>query len=522
MSPLPASPSSQTAPNAPTAAKSPNAPRRALRPSLDPIATAALYAPRQLHLPSAGPEPPRSAPHATFAHILTSSPSSPSPEASHARADTHAASPSRRQPPSRRQSSICYLPPDSPLAWTPRTPRTGTDELNRAASLAAGSSSSSKKDHRASTGSLYSQRGPSHVHEPAARLTLAEKHADLLQFIAQKESRCLDLRAQLAVHESELLVLKHKWERIVHREFGRTVAAAPAPAQSQPHLPSPPATASPLDGLVGGARALAGAAAPAPSLAARPSPFAKRIARQAASGSVSSTTTAASSASASASTRLSQSSASSVAADEREELMVRDTGATPTFSPNPAFVAQRQQCASGSPSRALRRRSREVPPPSSPVPALVDALGPLADARGAKRASVGGVPPASIPGIGSLSTMGLGRAGLGGAAQGWVDSVGSKWAELQKGQTRFSKGQKRASVLFSDMSQSIFAALSAPASPTPAPPIQRSQSQSLIDDDEEDAASPALGGVLRPDAVAAVQTVGTPAKDDEDDEEWNW
>ena len=31
------------------------------------------------------------------------------------------------------------------------------------------------------------------------------RHADLLQFIAQKESKCLELRSQLATHEAELL-----------------------------------------------------------------------------------------------------------------------------------------------------------------------------------------------------------------------------------------------------------------------------------------------------------------------------
>ncbi|KAJ7070302.1 hypothetical protein B0H15DRAFT_968599 [Mycena belliarum] len=36
-------------------------------------------------------------------------------------------------------------------------------------------------------------------------VTLAEKHADLLHFIAQKESKCLELRSQLAMHEAELL-----------------------------------------------------------------------------------------------------------------------------------------------------------------------------------------------------------------------------------------------------------------------------------------------------------------------------
>ncbi|KAG8859475.1 hypothetical protein FRC20_011822 [Serendipita sp. 405] len=55
-------------------------------------------------------------------------------------------------------------------------------------------------------------------------LTLAEKHADLLQFIAQKEAKCLELRTQLATHEAELKALKAKWTSIVQR-------ANPSPSQ---------------------------------------------------------------------------------------------------------------------------------------------------------------------------------------------------------------------------------------------------------------------------------------------------
>lgn len=43
------------------------------------------------------------------------------------------------------------------------------------------------------------------------------RHADLLRFIAQKESKCLELRTQLAQHEADLLLLKRKWERIVSK-----------------------------------------------------------------------------------------------------------------------------------------------------------------------------------------------------------------------------------------------------------------------------------------------------------------
>ncbi|PRQ72106.1 hypothetical protein AAT19DRAFT_9445 [Rhodotorula toruloides] len=54
--------------------------------------------------------------------------------------------------------------------------------------------------------------------------TLVEQNADLLSFIAKKERKCLDLRedlshAELKRHESELALLKKKWESIVARSL---------------------------------------------------------------------------------------------------------------------------------------------------------------------------------------------------------------------------------------------------------------------------------------------------------------
>ena len=50
-----------------------------------------------------------------------------------------------------------------------------------------------------------------------------------------------------------------------------------------------------------------------------------------------------------------------------------------------------------------------------------------------KRANAKAASPTlvSIPGINPFSAMGLGRANLGEVAQGWVDSVGSRFAELE-------------------------------------------------------------------------------------------
>jgi len=82
-------------------------------------------------------------------------------------------------------------------------------------------------------------------------------------------------------------------------------------------------------------------------------------------------------------------------------------------------------------SKTVQRRSRDLRAP------LADALKPLTGRGSGKRASITVISPTSmsISGINPLGAMGLGRANLGEAAQGWVDSVGSKLAELQRGET---------------------------------------------------------------------------------------
>ena len=234
----------------------------------------------------------------------------------------------------------------------------------------------------------------------------------------------------------------------MRREFGRNI-----PSVSNPSSPARPAL---LNGVAGGVRALATVTTgppPTPSMSrARPSSlaFANHGSRQATSNSVSSTATTSSDPSAAGSPRLSQSSMSSVAevktesakvvGGSPEEVVARESGATlaSALSPKSPLVAQQQQQHSSTlsaSSKTLRRRSRD-----SQV-SLVDALKPLtgegSHSGSRKRASVGAVSPTSkpIPGIYPLGAMGLGGANLGEAAQGWVDSVGSKLAELQRGQT---------------------------------------------------------------------------------------
>lgn len=62
------------------------------------------------------------------------------------------------------------------------------------------------------------------------------RHADLLRFIAQKESKCLELRQQLAVHEAELAQLKQTWTRIVTRGSTSSLGSGSPSSSDVPSL----------------------------------------------------------------------------------------------------------------------------------------------------------------------------------------------------------------------------------------------------------------------------------------------
>jgi hypothetical protein len=83
--------------------------------------------------------------------------------------------------PSRRQSSISYLPPDSPRLWSPRTPLTGSSSLQRSSSLSG--ANSPKKEGHSRTRSI-SQRT---ISEPAV-LTLAERCVSYSHFTTRVHS----------------------------------------------------------------------------------------------------------------------------------------------------------------------------------------------------------------------------------------------------------------------------------------------------------------------------------------------
>lgn len=310
--------------------------------------------------------------------------------------------------------------------------------------------------------------------------SLLHRHADLLHFIAQKESKCLELRSQLAVHEEELGHLKRKWERIVSRGMDRAYTpsfpSANMPSTSPPYSAShhsSPSLASSLlnptngavidgikEGVQGVGRLLAAGlelsappyTAPLPPVFATSSvgpglsgvsraamtPALKR-ANHGTTQSVSSVSTSGttSSSALSAGTRLSQSSASSLSFPEDEEdrlLMEQDGDKTVhqesihevsgwpmssdfTISPPAATTS----------AKLLRRRSREAPKGTSPLsPPSSGCHSPISPTGPNTRRTIadGSAAPGSINATPVSSWMGS----MG-------STVGKKWEEIQKGDT---------------------------------------------------------------------------------------
>ncbi|KZV76678.1 hypothetical protein PENSPDRAFT_680028 [Peniophora sp. CONT] len=461
--------------------------------------------------------------------------------------------PPQRKHASRRQSSISYLPPDSPRSWSLRSPPASASQerfSKRATIAVASPSRSTSKENRrrsmivgpSSTSPLSAapveKEAPK---EPAENtLTLAEKHAPLLTFIAQKEAKCLELRSQLAAHEQELAVLKQAWERIVRRDFGKTT---PSPTPAAPPGPVNVPADGILDSMPAPLARILALNPPSPaspvtvpaqvrtqSIAPRGA-AAKRMATHAPSASAS--TVASTSTTTTTSTRLSQSSTSSV--EPMEPEAEADTK-TAILSPPPS--APSTPLLPFASERTLRRRSREVK----------KAEVPDEDARSSPRqnesdfSSIGRrsnaslPPPAGVPGLSSLAAMGL-NADVASAAQNWV---GKRINESTK---TLGKSQKRASMLISDVSQSLFAAFN-PGLPSPAgspaawparvSPIAEQPATSLLDADDDDppaglglvmAPSPLMTPTLTPASkpANASTSIATPQHtQEEDDDDWNW
>ena len=335
------------------------------------------------------------------------------------------------------------------------------------------------------------------------------RHAELLHFIAQKESKCLELRSQLAVHEAELLqrkyicyisyllpliflVVKRKWERIVSRKFDKAHDAA---SNSNSNGSGQGAMLEGIKEGVQGVGRFISAGLGDFSSSQTPPVSARQRQRDSIQSSQSSSST---------STRFSQSSASSLGDEPPQDipetsqvLMVHDTGATPTMSPNPAFLRQQQD-------RIQRRKSHEVtlPSPLSSSPADLPGSSSPLDSRRSQFSAMSLPPASSIPGLGSLTVAGVNTPPV----SAWIGSVGKKWGELQRGST-FSTGQKRASLLLSDVSQTIAAALSPQATHPASAWLRNDEPQNLPP------TSPKPSSPQNSDGRAATQ--------DEEDE-WNW
>ncbi|PCH44973.1 hypothetical protein WOLCODRAFT_139355 [Wolfiporia cocos MD-104 SS10] len=385
-----------------------------------------------------------------------------------------------------RQSSISYKPSDSAPTWDARSPTSASAKaLRRSFSLGQKADGPTLKANRRSLGSAELM-SPQPERAP---LTLAEKHADLLHFIAQKESKCLELRTQLAAHEEELAQLKRKWEHIVSRGMDRAARAGPS---------TPPPRTMPMT---------------APGLAALSRARGHCSSQSTSSASTGTTSTR------STSVRLSQSSASSLGLSELDEA---DEG-----------------CESKACTLTHRRGSRDM---AAPRPSGAATKAPATPVS-AKRASLSALPPPNLPGIGALAMQ--------GPVASWMGSVGRKWGELQKDE-RIAKSQKRASVILSDVSQSLFSALGSPTrtsdsvsvssnpfaaalsplSPSSATASSDFHSRSLLEDDDD---AGGLGSVMVPDlrsptsstspsfSSASTRIASSPAKTmDQSDDEWNW
>ncbi|KAJ7138531.1 hypothetical protein C8R43DRAFT_1019447 [Mycena crocata] len=392
----------------------------------------------------------------------------------------------------RRPSSITYNP-------STRTPRSAGHKGGLTRSNSVGGSLDRRK--------TVPDRSP---------VTLAEKHADLLHFIAQKESKCLELRSQLAMHEAELLQLKRKWERIVSRGFSSphnnslaSTSSGTASGSSVEASPNPTSAngGAVLDGIregVQGVGRFIAAFSPTPY-----SSFEAVMPRGTHSTSSSMSTMTTNTSTTGKSTRLSQSSASSIgdigeevepcppkrasAGDsdgdsDAQVLMVHDTGATPTMSPNPAFTARRQQ-------QRERQRTSDSSAEAEEDFFLANAqaatstppIRPLAARRPASTSA--------IPGLALVESV--------APVSAWVGTVGKKWEELQRAPS-FAKNSKRASLLFSDIAQALQVG-PAPPSPSPSPTPSVTPSRSLLDDDMDSEVMMPNAPALTPAPVASLK-----------------
>lgn len=273
--------------------------------------------------------------------------------------------------------------------------------------------------------------------------------------------------------------MKRKWERIVHRRFERSngINESSLPANTAAHLQGGVVLEGIREGVQGVSRFIAaglGELAHSQPPLSTSTPATKTTAlRRSHSAQPSSSSVSTCATNFSNGTRLSQSSASSLGEDpthpeeecERESvdgeteqiLMVRDTGATPTMSPNPAFVQKHNsgpiEVGSGTRDSVSlvgakhRRKSRDINTLSTstsfsngisqPCDLSTSPTAELTIVKKTLKAKrMGGTglpPPVSIPGLGSL-TSAVGSECVEPLSS-WMGNMGKKWEEIQKGST---------------------------------------------------------------------------------------
>ncbi|KAL7415171.1 hypothetical protein BDY24DRAFT_440110 [Mrakia frigida] len=221
---------------------------------------------------------PRSSTDGSFTNSTTP-PLSPSPLS---RSGSIGRNPNRRQSsisysPNRASSSFQFASQQQPLGGSPlglglgkQSVGGGRSSLEGRRSLSENERSSFEEEGRRTSNELAPLPPPSSLpaapssttrsgassfeRDPSDSLTLVEKHSDLLSYIAQKESKSLELREALAQNDSELASLKKKWSNIV----SRSQSGRPSPSSTNTHLPTGSIPTSSAASLLGGADGGAG------------------------------------------------------------------------------------------------------------------------------------------------------------------------------------------------------------------------------------------------------------------------
>ncbi|QRV82175.1 hypothetical protein RhiJN_10190 [Ceratobasidium sp. AG-Ba] len=387
--------------------------------------------------------------------------------------------------------------------------------------------------------------------QPTPVLTLAEKHKDLLHFIAQKEAKCTELRAQLATHEADLLQLKKKWEKIVAKGTGQRGRSSENAGLGLGRLDATGAVDL-VRGIFGGLGELAAPSNPSATTPATPS----------------------SSSSVSTPNHM-----PSPLPSSKPTLVTKIPASRGHLAHTPQSSSSSNSTALSSGTTATRlslssvsslggiEQLRETKETAEPVgeDEDMDAWGPFESVQSEEPESAGAL------GLSGIDDKAGGKPGEQNPS--WVPTaVGKKWDEL-KGTETYAKHSKRASTILSDVSSAFATTLNALAppptasltrpntnvggiSPRPSPSIKlttprskpstpsrsspapistsarptpistQARPVSLLDDDDGDDGA-ALGAVLQPSPSVSTRSklsdVGSgKMESDAFGEDWNW